>query len=64
MSRRLVPNGTTETRGAHVSEATVLWLQSMAVLTAGDSVELQRIPCTHGDYFAADDASFWGVTVE
>lgn len=48
MSGRLALNGTTEIRGtrgeisgAHVSEATALWLQTMASLTADDTVELQ-----------------------
>ena len=48
MRGRLVLNGTTEIRGslgeisgAHVSEATAIWLQTMVPLTAGDTVELQ-----------------------
>ncbi|MFD3190899.1 hypothetical protein ACFMPD_11570 [Sedimentitalea sp. HM32M-2] len=50
MRGRLVLNGSTEipgshgeTSGAHVSEATALWLQALVPLTAGDTVELQGI---------------------
>lgn len=49
-SGRLVLNGTTEIRGsggevsgAHISEATALWLQTMVGLTAGDTVESQGV---------------------
>jgi hypothetical protein len=67
---RLVLNGTTEIRwsrgeisGTHVSEATALWLQTMASLTAGDTVELQgNVRATDGR-FAADQTSFWGAKV-
>ncbi|AFO89655.1 hypothetical protein L0Z66_00355 (plasmid) [Phaeobacter sp. BS34] len=47
---QLVLNGATEIRGpygevsgAHVSETTALWLQKMLPLTAGNTVELQRV---------------------
>ncbi|MBC7286018.1 DUF2793 domain-containing protein, partial [Hoeflea sp.] len=70
MSGRLVLNGTTEIRGsrgeisgAHVSEATALWLQTMVSLTAGDTVELQGYFRAADGYFAADQTSFWGVKV-
>ncbi|MEI4234742.1 hypothetical protein [Roseovarius sp. D22-M7] len=70
MSGRLVLNGTTEVRGsfgeisgAHVSEATALWLQTMAVLTVGDTVDLQGNFRAADGYFAADQTSFWGVKV-
>jgi len=70
MSGRLVLNGTIEIRGsfgeisgAHVSEATALWLQTMALLTAGDTVELQGNCRAADGYFAADQTSFWGVKV-
>ena len=61
---RLVLNGTTEVRGsfgeisgAHVSEATALWLQTMVSLIAGDTVELQgSFRAADGD-FAADHTS-------
>ena len=70
MSGRLVLNGTTEIRGsrgeisgAHVSEATALWLQTMVPLTAGDTVELHgNFHAADGD-FAADQTSFWGAKV-
>ncbi len=55
ISGRLVLNGTTQIRGsfgeisgAHISEATALWLQTLVSLTAGDTVELQ------GNFRAAD----------
>ena len=60
-------NGATEIRGsyseisgAHVSEATVLWLQTMAPLTAGDTVELQGSFQAADGYYAADHISLWG----
>ncbi|SNT76777.1 hypothetical protein [Paracoccus seriniphilus] len=68
--RALVLNGTTEIRGsrgeisgAHVSEATALWLQTMLALAAGDTVELQRYFRAADGYFAADQTSFWGAKV-
>jgi hypothetical protein len=70
MSGRLALNGTTEIRGsrgeisgAHVSEATALWLQTMASLTAGDTVELQGNFRAADGYFAADQTSFWGAKI-
>ena len=70
MSGRLVLNGTSEIRGSrgeisggHVSEAMALWLQTMAALTAGDTVELQGNFRATGGYFAADQTSFWGAKV-
>ena len=70
MSGRLVLNGTTEIRGsrgqisgAHVSEATALWLQTMVALTAGDTVELQGNFRAADGYFAADQTSFWGAKI-
>jgi hypothetical protein len=46
--------------GAHVSEATALWLQTMAVLAQGDTVELQGTFRSADGYFAADHTSSWG----
>jgi len=70
MSGRLVLNGTTEIRGsfgeisgAHVSEWTALWLQTMVPLTSGDTVELQGVFRAQDGYFAADHTSFWGCKV-
>jgi hypothetical protein len=70
MSGRLALNGTTEIRGsrgeisgAHVSEATALWLQTMVPLTAGDTVELQGNFRAADGYFAADQTSFWGCKI-
>lgn len=70
MSGRLALNGTTEIRGssgeisgAHVSEATALWLQTMVSLTAGDTVELQGNFRAADGYFAADQTSFWGCKI-
>lgn len=70
MRGRLVLNGTTEIRGsfgeisgAHASEATALWLQTMVPLAQGDTVELQGTFRAADGYFAADHTSFWGVKV-
>jgi len=70
MSGRLVLNGATEIRGslgevsgAHVSEATALWLHTMVALTAGDTVELQGNFRAADGYFAADQTSFWGAKI-
>ena len=70
MRGRLMLNGATEIRGsfgeisgAHVSEATALWLQTMVPLTAGDTVELQGYFRAQDGYFAADQTSFWGCKV-
>ena len=67
MRGRLVLNGATEINGssgeisgAHVSEATALWLQTLAPLSAGDTVELQGYFRAADGYFAADHTSFWG----
>ncbi|MEV8466617.1 hypothetical protein AB0T83_07465 [Fluviibacterium sp. DFM31] len=63
-------NGTTEIKGsfgeisgAHVSEATSLWLQTMVVLSAGDTVELQGYFRAADGYVAADHTSFWCAKV-
>jgi hypothetical protein len=70
MRGRLVLNGSTEIRGsfgeisgAHASEATALWLQTMASIAQGDTVELQGTFRAADGYFAADHTSFWGVKV-
>ena len=70
MRGRLVLNGSTEIRGsfgeisgAHASEATALWLQTMVPLTTGDTVELQGYFRVADGYFAADHTSFWGCKV-
>ena len=68
MRGRLVLNGSTEIRGsrgevsgAHASEATALWLQTMVPLAQGDTVELQGTFRAADGYFAADHTSFWGA---
>ncbi len=70
MRGRLVLNGSTEIRGsfgeisgAHASEATALWLQTMALLAPGDTVELQGTFRVADGYFAADHTSFWGCKI-
>ena len=70
MRGRLLLNGTTEIRGslgeisgAHISELTALWLQTMVNLSAGDTVELQGTFRAADGYFAADHTSFWGCKV-
>ena len=64
MRGRLVLNGSTEIRGSlgeissvHVSEATALWLQTMASLNADDTVALQ------GTFLAAEHSTFWGEKI-
>jgi hypothetical protein len=70
MRGRLVLNCTTEIRGtfgeissAQVSETAALWLQKMASLTAGDTVELQGNLRAADGYFAADQTSFLGAKI-
>lgn len=70
MRGRLVLNGATEIRGsfgeisgAHVSEATALWLQTMVPLTADYTVELQGNFRAADGYFAAGQTSFWGTKI-
>ena len=70
MSGRLALNGTTEIRGsfgeisgAHFSEATALWLQTIVPLTASDTVELQGNFRAADGYFAANQTSFWGAKI-
>ncbi|MCC5993786.1 MAG: DUF2793 domain-containing protein [Rhodobacteraceae bacterium] len=70
MSGRLVINGSDVLRGSygessatHRSEATALWLQGMAVLEAGDAVELQGFFRAHDGFFAAEQTSFWGAKI-
>ncbi|MCK0195748.1 DUF2793 domain-containing protein [Ancylobacter sp. 6x-1] len=70
MRGRLVLNGSAEIRGsfgeisgAHASEATALWLQTMVSLAQGDTVELQGTFRVADGYFAADHTSFWGAKV-
>jgi hypothetical protein len=70
MRGRLVLNGTTEIRGSlgeisatHVSLATVIWLHTMGLLTAGDTVDLQGYFRVADGYFAADQTSFWGAKI-
>ncbi len=70
MGAQLVVNGATvipgsqaENTASHVSERTTLNLQTMAVLNAGDTVELQGIMRAHAGYFMADRTDFWGFKV-
>jgi hypothetical protein len=70
MRGRLLRNGTTEIEGSygenssfHVTEATALWLQTLAPLAAGDTVELQGYFRSADGYFAAGHTSFWGFKV-
>jgi hypothetical protein len=70
MRGRLVLNGTTEIKGslgeisgAHVSLLTALWLQTMVLLSEGDTVELQGTFRAQDGYFAADHTTFWGCKV-
>jgi hypothetical protein len=70
MQGRFVLNGSTEipgsfgeNSGTHVSDATLLTLQTLASLTGGDSVELQGYMRVADGYFAADHTTFWGFKV-
>jgi hypothetical protein len=70
MGARLILNGATEISGSrgevtgtHVSEQTSLTVQTMAVLAAGDTVELQGHMRSEDGYFLADETSFWGYKV-
>jgi hypothetical protein len=70
MNGRLVLNGSTEIKGGkgeisatHVSLATTLTLQTLVVLSAGDTVELQGYFRAADGYFAADHTTFWGCKI-
>ena len=70
MRGRLVLNGSTEIRGSynditgsHTTLATALNMQTIVVLDAGDTVELQGTFRTADGYFAADHTSFWGCKI-
>ncbi len=70
MRGRLVLNASDEIRGsygeisgAHLSEATALWLQTMVALEEGDTVELQGYFRAADGYFAAEHTSFWGAKI-
>ena len=67
MRGRLVLNGGTEIRGsygeisgAHVSEATALWLQTMVPLVAGNTIELRGYFRAQDGYFASGHTSLSG----
>jgi hypothetical protein len=70
MRGRLVLNGSTEIRGSynditgsHTTLATALNMQTIVVLDAGDTVELQGTFRTADGYFAANHTTFWGCKV-
>jgi hypothetical protein len=70
MRGRLAVNGSTEIRGsfgeisgAHVSNATGLWLHALANLGVGDTVELQGSYRTAEAAVAAEQTTFWGFKV-
>ncbi len=67
---RLVLNGTTPIRGAFaeltgpaVSLASTLSIQTLAVLSQGDRVELQGSYAVADGWFAAEQTCFWGYKV-
>lgn len=67
---RLVLNGTTEISGSfgefsapNISLCTAIWLQTMTVLAAGDTVELQGGFRAGDAWFAANQTTFWGCKV-
>ncbi|MGP6089965.1 hypothetical protein ACTXGA_23630, partial [Antarctobacter jejuensis] len=45
------------------NQHTALWLQTMVVLTVGDTVELQGSFRAQDGYFAAEQTSFWGAKI-
>lgn len=70
MSGRLVTNGTDvipgaygEISGPHAHLGTVIWLQTIANLSAGDTVELQGYVRGNAAYFAAEHSTFWGYKI-
>ncbi|MEM9575662.1 MAG: DUF2793 domain-containing protein [Pseudomonadota bacterium] len=70
MGAQLVVNGATvipgsqvENTAVHITERTTLTLHTMAVLNAGDTVELQGIMRAQPGYFMADRTDFWGFKV-
>jgi hypothetical protein len=70
MQGRLVLNGataisgtTSEASGTHNSETTTLPLQTLAPLSAGDTVELQGNFCSFDGYMMAEETCFWGAKV-
>lgn len=70
MRGHLLLKGTAETNGPfrelggeHVSLTKSLWLQTMVVLTAGDTVELQGSFRAQDGYFASEQTSFWGCKI-
>ena len=70
MSGRLVVNGIDvipgsygEISGPHANLATTIWLQTMAVLSAGDTVELQGYVRGNAAFFAAEHTTFWGMKI-
>ncbi|MEP0964906.1 MAG: DUF2793 domain-containing protein [Roseobacter sp.] len=70
MGARFVVNGTdvivgseVENTAQHVTERTNVSPQTMAVLSAGDTVELQGTMRAQNGYFMADRCDFWGFKV-
>ncbi len=59
----VVPGSQVANTGSHVTEVTTLCLNTMAVLSAGDSVELQGIMRDQPGYFMANRTDFWGFKV-
>lgn len=67
---RLVLNGVDEilgsrgrTNGTHYSLDSSMWTQTMAALSAGDTVELQGMFKQEDAYVAADASVFWGCKI-
>lgn len=67
---RLLQNGAVQIAGSYgelagilSSEHSTLWLQSMAALSAGDTVELQVQFPAAGAYAMADNTAFWGCKI-
>ncbi len=52
-----------EISGAHTTQLTALWLQTLVPLAQGDTVELRSTFRAADGYFAPDHTSFWGCKV-
>jgi len=67
---RLIRNGVEvilgsfgRTSGPHYSLSNTIWCQTMAALTAGDTVALQSMMESNDAYAAADHTTFWGTKI-
>jgi hypothetical protein len=59
----VIPGSYGENSAPHLSLATALWIQTVAPLAAGDTIELQGSFRAESGYFAGTHTSFWGFKV-